>query len=140
MLNFSCWKGKTRTVVAGRPLTLPHKCTSFYRILLLPSFVLTLAHSFVFYCPTAFHKPEYIRPLTFYDSYFPQTPQSLCTNLSKLNVLYLYFLSVYLGALTVPQKTFFHLISTELLPFTDTSYIMKFETTLFRSQIKSHTT
>ena len=106
MQNFSCWKEKKRNVVAGRLLKLPHNCTSFYLILLLPSFVLAFSHSFVFYFLTAFHTPEYIRPLTFYVSYFPQTPPSVCTNLSKLNVLYLYFLSVNLGTLNVPQNTF----------------------------------
>jgi hypothetical protein len=132
VLNFSCWRGTTRNVGAPKLLTPTHKCTSFYRILLLPSFVLAPSHSFVFYCPTAFHTPEYIRPLTFYDSYFPQTPQSLCTDLSKLNCsVFLFPLCVLVGSYCATKKLFFHLISTELLPFTDTSYIVKFETPSF---------
>jgi hypothetical protein len=139
VLNFSCWRRTTRNVGARKLLMLIHKCTSFYRILLLPSFVLALAYSFVFYCPTAFHTPEYIRPLTFYDSCVPQTPQSLCINLSKLNCsVFLFPLSKPVGSCCATEN-FFRLISIELLLFTDTSYIMKFETPLFRSQIKSHT-
>ena len=58
--------------------------------------------------PLPFHTPEYICPLTFYDSYLPQTPQSLCTNLSKLNCsIFLFLLSKLVGSYCATKKTLF---------------------------------